>query len=635
MSKIAKLPEEIELRLPEIKEEWAKTGLSTEPANRALAGQGVKLAYQAAGLEPPEHIIWFDSPVKSSIFVYNLYFDYQTDDFLQAQNQAKKHLSISVWEELKDKFGNKVKDTVWDKLKDQRRTQLSNRIENDLKIHVWMQIKVQLNERLKRNIEKELIEDIGNVVWKNADSVLRSMTRQNFQNVFKYGFSQYDVDWLAYFNVFKDLVDGDKILEGLTLIMANCGWCWPFENVVILAERPVKLQIDEDCKLHADDGPALVYPDGYSGYFWHGKVLHEGQTWVITDKEKITPEEILNNPSARFSNILHDIYEHVHNARLDLSALIQRSKGLENRIPKIKKELLETGLSIVPANRKLAEQGIDLLYKSQGLRKPKNKIWLQSPLEGIIAASILHLTNQFGSKVEENVRMAGGLLASSKLSQQYQSRSEFEISELIIGNVENQIEDKITCKIQEKITEELTDFNDRVEEKIDDQLLSTLVKRINPAIQQASGLNLNFENYEQIVEQLWDQIEECCYGQHELDFLLPYLAFQGGNQDTKSLKGHWMIAQSAGWWWPFERAVILTERPIKLSRDDAGCLHCDDGPALVYPDGFSLYAWHGTRIPSTHQWVITDKSRLTNEIIKSEKDDEIRGIMKDIQAQQS
>lgn len=68
------------------------------------------------------------------------------------------------------------------------------------------------------------------------------------------------------------------------------------------------------------------------------------------------------------------------------------------------------------------------------------------------------------------------------------------------------------------------------------------------------------------------------------------------------------VAENVGWWWPFEKVCILTERPILLFRDAANRLHSTDGPALQYRDGFGVYAVHGTCIPA--EW-IEDKGSLT------------------------
>lgn len=44
--------------------------------------------------------------------------------------------------------------------------------------------------------------------------------------------------------------------------------------------------------------------------------------------------------------------------------------------------------------------------------------------------------------------------------------------------------------------------------------------------------------------------------------------------------------------------MVMSERPVVHRRDADLRLHCDDGPALVYPDGLSVWAWHGRRVPA-------------------------------------
>ena len=60
-------------------------------------------------------------------------------------------------------------------------------------------------------------------------------------------------------------------------------------------------------------------------------------------------------------------------------------------------------------------------------------------------------------------------------------------------------------------------------------------------------------------------------------------------------------ANHCGWWWPFAGAVIITERPSEMHRDVSHRLHCETGPALRYPDGWSIHAWHGVRVPG--EWI--------------------------------
>src|SRR6185437_4255412 len=83
------------------------------------------------------------------------------------------------------------------------------------------------------------------------------------------------------------------------------------------------------------------------------------------------------------------------------------------------------------------------------------------------------------------------------------------------------------------------------------------------------------------------------------------------------------VARSSSWWWPFKGAAILTERPELLQRDPDGRLHCESGPSLRYPDGFSLWSIHGVRVDE--QVILTPQTQ-TIEQIRNEQNEEIRRI---------
>ncbi|MFC5754141.1 DUF6745 domain-containing protein [Actinomadura rugatobispora] len=70
------------------------------------------------------------------------------------------------------------------------------------------------------------------------------------------------------------------------------------------------------------------------------------------------------------------------------------------------------------------------------------------------------------------------------------------------------------------------------------------------------------------------------------------------------------LARSCGWWWPDDGVCVMAERttavhtePVPGSTTGEVRLHNASGPALRYADGWSLYAWHGTRVPA---WVVED-----------------------------
>lgn len=64
----------------------------------------------------------------------------------------------------------------------------------------------------------------------------------------------------------------------------------------------------------------------------------------------------------------------------------------------------------------------------------------------------------------------------------------------------------------------------------------------------------------------------------------------------------WEIARACGPWWAFEHAAILTDRPAEIHLNDRFLLHRGDGPAVVYRDGASAWAWDGRAV--SEEWIL-------------------------------
>ncbi|MEU5555157.1 DUF6745 domain-containing protein [Streptomyces globisporus] len=107
-------------------------------------------------------------------------------------------------------------------------------------------------------------------------------------------------------------------------------------------------------------------------------------------------------------------------------------------------------------------------------------------------------------------------------------------------------------------------------------------------------------------------------GQHDAAWLA---AFDGHGDRLAGLAD---VARNAGWWWPYEKAVVITERPDFLHRDEAGRLDHGEGPALAYGDGFALHAWRGMPVPAAF---LDELSSLTPERIRAEENAELRRVM--------
>ena len=122
-------------------------------------------------------------------------------------------------------------------------------------------------------------------------------------------------------------------------------------------------------------------------------------------------------------------------------------------------------------------------------------------------------------------------------------------------------------------------------------------------------------------------MSHACWGQHEAGYMSWCAYFRnevGLKNETNKIQGLLEISQSAGWFWPHENICWITERPSLLKRDERGRLHCEDGPALQYPDGWSIYRFHGVSIP---EWVINNPEKINSRSIEEEKNAEVRRVM--------
>lgn len=103
------------------------------------------------------------------------------------------------------------------------------------------------------------------------------------------------------------------------------------------------------------------------------------------------------------------------------------------------------------------------------------------------------------------------------------------------------------------------------------------------------------------------------YGCHDASWLGFYEYFRDvcNIEECNKLNGMIELAKHCGWLNMYEDLVVFQHRPTSIMMDDENRLHCDHAAAITYRDGFSVYAWHGVRIPG--EW-IEDKSSVTAKI---------------------
>ena len=92
---------EQEAMLAQVRDEWIAVGLSTEPASRPAAEEGVRQAYRRAGLEPPSVVIWLGSPYAGCVASAML-----------SQDQVGGQVGGQVWDQVWAQVGAQVRGQV-------------------------------------------------------------------------------------------------------------------------------------------------------------------------------------------------------------------------------------------------------------------------------------------------------------------------------------------------------------------------------------------------------------------------------------------------------------------------------------------------------------------------------------------
>lgn len=249
-----------------------------------------------------------------------------------------------------------------------------------------------------------------------------------------------------------------------------------------------------------------------------------------------------------------------------------------------------------PADRAAAEKAVRRAYQAAGLAAPTKYVWADSPLAAVAAVRALA---DPGRSVRDAVRTRPWAAERQSAAAELGPAGYAELWNATGGQLWDTTR-TLTDRIRAGVVEGVLG-PDREPDRGRDHAASDARKARNTAAVEIRALLL-----------------DAVLGQHDA----PWLAAFDDRGDR--LSGIADVARNAGWWWPFEHVVVFSERPTRLLRDEAGRLHSDDGPALLYPDGFALNAWHGMPVPDRF---FDELASLTPERIRAEENAELRRVM--------
>ena len=263
-SRIEHLTPEQEARLASFRERWRAEGLSSASTDRARAERVITRMYAEIG-KPAPRFLHFASPAQCLLTLS-----------LRERAGARPLATLGglLWGQLEDQLG----DHAW----------------NRLLYHLWNPLRDQIQDQVRGHLEDQLGEQLRD----------RLGDRLAWGHVYT---GQHEATWIAFYMFARDELGctyDDRSSWRLDLwakLARTCGWWWPFEQLVIVSDRPSYTSFDDRLRLHNDRGAAVLFRDGYGLWAVHGvRVPRE----VIESPETLNAEAIAGERNAEVRRVM-------------------------------------------------------------------------------------------------------------------------------------------------------------------------------------------------------------------------------------------------------------------------------------------------------------------------------------------
>lgn len=272
--KVAELTEMQAAHISTYAQEWTAVGVSTEPAQRQEAEMWISAAHRQAGMEAPK-FVWCSSP-------------------REAVRQINHHFRNVPWTSVAPAFqffrGYTIYGTTW------------NALREVIAPGIWEQVQSAMQDTVRAGVRSR----VWSAIWDGVDAAIRNeewgkaMYHIGFP-ITQTGCGQFNADLFALCAFFREACNLTQETDAIFPWMQAarfCGWWIPAGDVCFVIERHRDIKFDRTGRMHAEDGPALIYDDGFSIYAWHG--VRVPQVVVMEPKSiTVTMIQEQNNPEVR------------------------------------------------------------------------------------------------------------------------------------------------------------------------------------------------------------------------------------------------------------------------------------------------------------------------------------------------
>lgn len=300
--------------LHDVRREWLDVQACTEPADREEAEFGIALAYEGAGLPPPRMVIWAPDPALGAVIAATLAGHtfrasgrVWTEARVRARRAAAQVYSNRALRQATEAIGFAERDRVDPAIRSAAlglafttRNAKTPGFDDGISASTWRMEKTRIEASMavwgqhafwshgglgQRRLGVRIgMETIGASPEQVAQAHRRRLPHfSQVRTALAWARGEGEgLQELALHDALSRLGGPASVkhLDGLVRVARTAGWWWPFQDVAVVCERPSVRAVDREGRLHAEDGPALAYPDGFSAYFWHGRIVPQ---WAVLE----------------------------------------------------------------------------------------------------------------------------------------------------------------------------------------------------------------------------------------------------------------------------------------------------------------------------------------------------------------
>jgi hypothetical protein len=280
---VARLSEPQRAALATHGDRWARLRQSTAPGDRAEAEDGVRKAYAAAGLAPPRQIAWGGGPCEIA----------------------------RQWVRARGKTGESVRQLVVDMVRRRAEAAVDRAIGLAVRTALIDEPRLSRLPPFCATIDEEVLSACERVRPPLRTRLRGLVTLSSLRSPPSFAASSFGVHSVPVLGVLEylhdvcDLRSHTRSLAGLWQIARNASWMVAHEDICWLSDRPARLEIDANGRLHRANGPALSYRDGWSIYAWKGIAVPE---WIIERPELIDVRRISTALDPQVRRCMIDIF---------------------------------------------------------------------------------------------------------------------------------------------------------------------------------------------------------------------------------------------------------------------------------------------------------------------------------------